>query len=139
MRRDEGALSLFVAVCALTLLALSGLVLDGGGRLLAIERADAVAQEAARAGGQQIDRGRLLAGQGYVLDHGAATSAVHTYLDLVGNTQDVTTEVTDTTVSVHLTSTYHTLLLGLIGIGTLDVQGSGSAQVVHGVTAPRGN
>ena len=131
---EAGALSIFVALCAVVLLALCGLVLDGGGRLRAIERADGLAQEAARAGGQQIDRAALLRGQGLRLDPAAADAAAEEYLDR--NHITGVPVATTTTVTVTVDTTYHTSLLGLIGLDTLTVHGVGKARLVPGVATP---
>ena len=131
---DRGTLSIFVAICATALLMLAGLVLDGGGRLRAIEHADALAQEAARAGGQQIDQAQLLQNRGLVLDQQQAVTAADDYLKGMGVTPTVTT--TATTVKVTITTTYHTSLLGLIGLDNLTVHGVGQARLVPGVNAP---
>ncbi len=48
-RRDEGSITLWVAATVLTILAVAGLVVDGGAKIRAGERADVVAGEAARA------------------------------------------------------------------------------------------
>lgn len=139
--RDQGALSIFVAICATALLLLTGIVLDAGGRLRTIERADAVAQEAARAGGQQIDQATLLQSKGIRLDQDKARKAAIDYLRdsrmthmTVKGTPVV--KVTDTEVTVSFTSTYHTSILGLLNINTIDVTGDGFAVIVPGVQAP---
>ena len=49
-RRDQGAITLWVAVTFAAILLVAGLVADGGARIRAGERADIVAGEAARAG-----------------------------------------------------------------------------------------
>ena len=48
-RRDDGSISLWVAVTFMAILAVAGLVIDGGAKIRAAERADQVAVEAARA------------------------------------------------------------------------------------------
>lgn len=48
-RRDEGSITLWVAATVLAVLAVAGLVVDGGAKIRAGERADIVAGEAARA------------------------------------------------------------------------------------------
>lgn len=136
---ERGALSIFVAICATALLMLSGLVIDGGGRLIAIEQADAVADEAARAGGQQIDRAALLQGKGIRLDPQAAQQAADAYLaaSTVGNSRVTGTSVaTDRTITVTVNATYRTTMLGLFGFGDIPVEGHGSARLVPGVTGP---
>ncbi|WP_236655675.1 TadE/TadG family type IV pilus assembly protein [Streptacidiphilus carbonis] len=131
---ERGALSIFVAICAAALLMLSGLVLDGGGRLRAIERADALADEAARAGGQQIDQAALLQGKGIRLDPRAAENAANAYLGANGVTG--TPVADDRTITVNVTMTYHTVMLSLFGFGDITVGGHGSARLVPGTTVP---
>ena len=131
---ERGALSIFVAICATALLMLSGLIIDGGGRLRAIERADAVAEEAARAGGQQIDRAALLQDKGIRLDPQAAQNAANAYLGASNVTG--TSVATDQTITVSVAMPYHTTMLGLFGIGDITVNGHGSARLVPGVTSP---
>jgi hypothetical protein len=132
---EQGTLSIFVAICATALLMLTGLVIDGGGRLRAIERADAIAQEAARAGGQKIDQATLLQGHGIRLDPRQAEAAARQYL--AANRITGTPVASTTLVTVTVTTTYHTSLLGLIGIDNLTVKGVGYARLVPGVTTPR--
>ncbi|KDN81638.1 hypothetical protein KCH_66000 [Kitasatospora cheerisanensis KCTC 2395] len=135
-RRDRGSISVMVAVTAVSLVAVVGLVLDCGGRLRAVERADALAQEAARAGGQQLDIDALRAGQGYRFDRAAAERTATAYLRGHGikgaigfpRPEDLQT------FSVTVETDYPTALLGLVGITTLPVQGHGKATLVHGIT-----
>ncbi|MFC1419563.1 pilus assembly protein TadG-related protein [Streptacidiphilus cavernicola] len=129
---EAGTLSIFVAICATMMLMLTGLVMDGGGRLRAIERADALAQEAARAGGQQIDQAALLRGQGLKLDPAAAEAAANAYLDR--NHITGTPVATTTMVTVTVDTTYRTSLLSIIGLDHLTVHGIGKARLVPGVS-----
>ena len=52
---QRGSVTVFFAVAAIGLFAMVGLVVDGGTKVKAIQRADRVAAEAARAAGQAID------------------------------------------------------------------------------------
>ncbi|WP_346342020.1 pilus assembly protein TadG-related protein, partial [Streptomyces sp. SID2563] len=52
---DRGGIAVYSAIITVALLAVIGITVDGGGKLRATERADAIAMEAARAGGQAID------------------------------------------------------------------------------------
>lgn len=52
---DRGSLSIYVAFLAPAVLALSGLVVDGGGALVAKQRAGDQAEQAARAGANAIN------------------------------------------------------------------------------------
>ncbi|MFC1432308.1 hypothetical protein ACEZDB_16800 [Streptacidiphilus sp. N1-3] len=123
-----------MAITATMLLMLTGLVLDGGGRLRAIERADALAQEAARAAGQQIDQAALLQGQGLRLDVGPAEAAASSYLAANGITGSTFQLVDNTIVKITFTTKYHTALLGLVGLDEISVQGSGQSRLVPGVS-----
>ncbi|MEV4611256.1 hypothetical protein AB0K43_01450 [Kitasatospora sp. NPDC049258] len=131
-RRDRGAISTFVAITAASLVILLGIVLDLGGRLRVMEQTDALAQEAARAAGQQLDRRALLEGRYQVLP-AEAQAAADAYLRPYNLTAHV--EFPDPgTVVVRIDSEYHTKLLSLIRIDTLPVHGTGKAVLVHGVT-----
>ncbi|MFJ8042035.1 hypothetical protein ACIRBX_16190 [Kitasatospora sp. NPDC096147] len=133
-RADEGSISIFVALCAVSLVVLVGIVLEAGGRLRAIENADALAQESARAVGQQLDEAALLSGRGYVLkgDLDAARKTADSYLEGKNVTADISFRG-DQTVVVQIRTTYRTTLLGAFRVGELDVRGQGSAGLVHGV------
>ncbi|GAA2997952.1 hypothetical protein GCM10020229_07900 [Kitasatospora albolonga] len=134
-RADEGSIALFVAICVAGLVIMVGIVLEGGGRLRAIENADARAQEAARAVGQQLDQAALLSGRGYVLkkDLDEARSVATAYLEPYGLKPADITFRGDRTVVVEIRTTYRTTLLGAMRVEELDVRGVGSAGLVHGV------
>ncbi|RKE22588.1 pilus assembly protein TadG-related protein [Streptomyces sp. TLI_171] len=134
--RDRGSISVMVAITAVSLVVVVGLVLDFGGQLRAMERADALAQEAARIGGQQLDIDRLRAGQGYHFDRQAAEDAARDYLRSRGVNGDITfpDRANTTTFSVACSTNYRTALLGVVNIDSLTVQGHGKATLVHGIT-----
>ncbi|GAA1167615.1 hypothetical protein F4556_001148 [Kitasatospora gansuensis] len=131
---DGGSIGVFVAICAAGLVLMIGVVLEAGGRLRAIETADAQAQEAARVIGQQLDETALLRGDGYLLarDVVAARSAADAYLAPSGLHAEVTF-VGGRTVVVDIRAEYRTTLLGAISVRSLEVHGRGSATLVHGV------
>lgn len=132
---DDGALSVYVAICAAALVILVGIVLDLGGRLRAVENADARAQEAARAASQQLDVDAVLQGKGYRVLAGQAQTAATTYLAPY-HLKSETRLVDDHTVEVRVTGTYTTALLGgvLPDFTHLEVHGYGKATLVHGIT-----
>ena len=78
--RERGAISVFLAVLVPGLLLIIGLAVDGGAKVAATQRANAIADEAARAGGQALDVSAALAGQVRV-DPAAAVAAAQDYLD----------------------------------------------------------
>lgn len=128
---DSGQVSAFVTVMAIAILVLTGLVLDGGLALAAKVTASGQAQSAARAGAQMIDLARYRTSGDLLLDTDQAERAAADFLAEAGASGTV--RVADDTVSVEVTATVPTQVLGLIGIGTLTVRGSGSAYARRGV------
>lgn len=127
---DRGSVSVFVAISMLGLLVLVGLVADGGAKLRATQRADAVAAEAARAGGQALDLPAAVAGQHDRVDRAVAVRAAEAYLAAAGATGSVTVSSDRTHVVVTVTDSAPTAFLGLLGIDQVTVTGSASAMLV---------
>ncbi|MFE9968234.1 pilus assembly protein TadG-related protein (plasmid) [Streptomyces sp. NBC_01724] len=136
LRRDDGGIAVFTAVCVIALLAIIGLVLDGGGKLRATERADSLALEAARAGGQALDPGAAVPGTAIRVDPQAATAAAHAYLHRAGVSGQVSMSDGGTTLTVTVADTYETKFLPVVGIGSMPVTGKASATLLHGVDQP---
>ncbi len=130
---ERGALGVFLAVLVPGLLLVIGLAVDGGAKVAATQRANAVADEAARAGGQALDVSAALTGQ-VRLDPGAAVAAAQDYLDRSGVTGTATV-VDGDSLQVDTTITEPTTFLGLVGISSMTVEGSGTADLI---TAPAG-
>jgi phage gp45-like len=128
---EEGRVSAFVVVFTIGILALAGLTLDGGLALAAKVRANGQAQAAARAGAQAIDLGVYRASGRLELVGEQAIADARSYLASVGATGTVT--VSGDTVTVTITTTQRTQLLGLIGVASLSVHGSGYAHPQRGV------
>ncbi|MBB5494685.1 pilus assembly protein TadG-related protein [Nocardiopsis metallicus] len=125
--RDEGQLTLFFAIAVVGLLLVAGLVLDGGAQLRAAQRAQAIAEEAARAGAQAVDVDALMRGEATRLDPQQARTAATAYLNTSGATGSASAGTE--TVSVEATLTEPTLFLSLIGIGELSASGSATARL----------
>ncbi|MFC9001008.1 pilus assembly protein TadG-related protein [Streptomyces rochei] len=134
--RDRGGVTVFVAVCVVVLIGIIGVAVDGGGKLRATERADHIAGEAARAGGQAIDPAAAISGESIVVRPPDAVAAAQAYLQSVGATGTVSVSADGETLTVHTTGTYATKFLPVVGIGSMPVSGHGSATLLHGVTAP---
>ncbi|WP_255459304.1 MULTISPECIES: TadE/TadG family type IV pilus assembly protein [unclassified Nocardiopsis] len=110
MRDDRGQTTAFVAVLASAFLMCLGLVYDGGGLLRSRNEAAVLAQEAARAGAQQIDWAAYRAGSDTVgLDSGAAAAAARAFLSSSGATGTVS--VSGDTVTVTSSVDYSFVLL----------------------------
>jgi Flp pilus assembly protein TadG len=136
---DRGGVTVFVAVCVLALIGIIGVAVDGGGTMRATERADYIAGEAARAGGQAIDPAQAISGKAIVVDPQDAQAAAQAYLQSVGATGTVSVSADGTTLTVTVDGSYTTKFLPVVGIGSMPVRGHGKATLLHGVTAPEGN
>ncbi len=135
---ERGSLSLFFVVAALALLVTVGLVVDGGGKIRALQRADAVAAEAARAGGQAIVESRAVRGQGAVTDPVRARGAAEDYLAAAGVTGTVTV-LDGTRLQVETSVGYDPVFLDLVGVGTQTATGAAEVrlvQVLNGEVTP---
>jgi Flp pilus assembly protein TadG len=125
---DRGAIALFVVVFTVALLAAVGLVVDGGGKVRALQRADQAAREAARAGSQMLDVPSAVRGAGVRIAPAAAARAARAYLDAAG--VEGTVSVQGNGVQVSTRVTYRPVFLGVAGIGPLTVTGSAFARPI---------
>lgn len=128
---DAGSLSVFVAVLAVALFALVGLVIDAGRAVSARRAATDEAEQAARAGAGQLSIDALRSGQ-ISVDVTAAVRAANAYLVAVGQTGTVA--VVGNTVTVRIEEVEPTVMLGIVGIHRIGISASASATSVHGVT-----
>lgn len=135
-RDDHGTLTLFVVVIALSLMMFIGLVVDGGGRVRALQRANTAADEAARAGGQMITESTATRGDGARLDAVKARIAAQQYLAVAGVEGRANLD-NGTTLRVRTTATYRPVFLGLIGIGEMTMEGESTVRLVQGVEGNR--
>ncbi|MFF3088760.1 pilus assembly protein TadG-related protein [Streptomyces nojiriensis] len=136
LRGDDGGIAVYTAIVVVALLGIIGLAIDGGGKLRATERADAVAMEAARAAGQAIDPAAAVNGEGIRVDPEAAQAAAYAYLSRTGSQGTVGLSADRGQLTVTVQGVYSTKFLSIVGIGTLSVSGHGSARLLHGVTQP---
>jgi hypothetical protein len=125
---EEGAVSLFVIVLVAALIAAIGLVVDGGGKIRALERADEAAREAARAGSQMLDVPAAVRGESVDVDPGAAGRAARAYLAAAGI--EGTVSVSGAFVTVSTRVVYQPVFLGFVGAGAIAVTGEASARPV---------
>ena len=129
-RGERGAAAPLVAVMLLGLLALAALVIDGG--LLFAERRDlqGLADGAARAGAMAIDEDLLRATGAVRLDPTSARAAAERYLEAAGVAGTVQIDADTLSVTVDLQERRPTLMMGLLGMRTVDV-------AAHAVARPR--
>jgi hypothetical protein len=135
LRDDQnGRVTAFVVIIVTAVLMFAGLVLDGGLALAAKVRAIGEAQEAARSGAQEIDLAAYRADGTLRLEPQQANTAAHNYLAAAGHTGTVS--IVGNTVTVSVTVSQPTQLLGLVGIGSITVIGTGQAEPRQAVQTP---
>ena len=129
-RTQSGSVTAFVASITVALVAVAGLVVDGGyllaGRRAALDEAEA----AARAGAQAVDQDGLRSGGPLSLRVDEARQRVADYLARSGHDGDA--EVSGDTVTVRVRRSQRLTILGLFGVGPVVIKASGKA---HGVQA----
>ena len=108
---EAGQASAFVICTLATVIACLGLVWDAGGMLIQRGRASSIADEAARAGAQQLDLLALRATGQRRLDPDAAASAAEDYLAQAG--AQGSTDVQGTTITVTARLPYTSQILPL--------------------------
>ena len=116
------------------LVALAGIVVDGGAKLTGDENAAAVAQEAARAGATTVDVSSAYSTGAFVVDEQGALAAARSYLAAAGYYRYTVSTVGDSAIEVSVTITEPTRFLSLIGIGSFTCTGTAIASLVTGVT-----
>jgi Flp pilus assembly protein TadG len=134
LRRDDGTLTLFTAITAIGLLAALGFIVDAGQKLQVGQQARAIAEEAARAGAEQVNRSTAYAHGGpFTTDPAAAATAARAYLAASGHTGTVTI-TDDRTIRVTVTVTEPAVFTTIIGISRLSSTQSASANLVQGIS-----
>lgn len=138
--RDRGSVTLMLAALGVALIALAGIVIDGGVKLRAAENANAVAQEAARAGAGMVNQSTAYSTGTFVVDQAQAIAAARAYLATArvhGTiTQSTVTAQGREAIRVTVTVTEPTIVLSIIGISSMSSPGTATASLVTGVTGP---
>jgi hypothetical protein len=131
----RGALSPAVAILAVMIFTLAGLVIDGGRQLGARSRAVGYAQEAARVGAATI---QLNNAEAKIDTAKAATTIAAFCAQVSSNDPAVTscapTKLTEEQVDIRVAIDNKTTFLGLIGKTNLKASGIGTAHPEQGVT-----
>jgi Flp pilus assembly protein TadG len=121
---ERGSVLPFTAVVVAALVACAGLAVDGGRILAARRDATAIAAAAARRGSQELAFADLADGRA-AIDPARATAVAEAYLASAGVTGSVA--ATPQEVSVTVTVTTSTVVLGAFGIGSKSVTATRSA------------
>jgi Flp pilus assembly protein TadG len=141
--RERGSITLMLAALSVALIALAGIVIDGGAKLRAAENADAVAQEAARAGAGIVNQSTAYSTGTLIIDQSQAIAAARAYLAAAATAYlphgrllgTVAAQGRDS-IRVTVTVTEPTSVLSIIGIDSMRSTGGATAELVTGVTGP---
>lgn len=128
--RDRGAATLWFAVLGLAALACLGLVVDYGGAVTAKQRAQLVADEAARAAGQSVVKPLGVRGEAVIVDPVGAQAAAQDYLRRA-RVQGQVVPVAPRVLSVSTQTTYTPVVLSIIGMGPQQVTGQATVNLNH--------
>jgi len=134
---DRGSAALWLAITMVGLLAMAGLVLDGGAAIGARERAADVAQQAARAGADALSAGGVFSASGgsnaLAANPTAATAAASSVLTGEGVTDfHISVQGTVVVVTAHVSKP--TALLSAVGVDTVGGRATEQAQALLGTT-----
>lgn len=135
-RGEDGSITAFVVIFMIAILAVAGLVVDGGYLLAARREAANVAESAARAGAQALDIRGARTESGARLDPVAAAQRAEDYLRVAGYRGTV--QVRGERVRVRVTITRRMTLLGVVGVTDATVAADGEAVAVRAVSAGSG-
>lgn len=133
--RERGTITLMLLVMFVTLLALAGIVIDGGAKLAQAENANAIAQEAARAGAGMVNQSKALATGLFTVEQAEALAAARQYLARAGYRGTAAPDGPDG-IRVTVTVIAPTHVLSIIGIDSMKSTGSATASLATGVTGP---
>jgi len=140
---ERGSITLMLAALSVALIALAGIVIDGGVKLRAAENADAIAQEAARAGAGIVNQSTAYSTGTFVVDQSQAITAARAYLAAAahggmadGSVRGAVAAQGRDSIRVTVTVTEPTSVLSIIGIDSMSSTGAATASLVTGVTGP---
>jgi Flp pilus assembly protein TadG len=131
--RERGALMFWVVPIMIGLIAMLGLIVDGGNAIAARERAADVAQQAARAGADTLSPAALHASDPTDLtaDPGAVRAAAQRVLATAG-ISNPTVVVTGESVTVSVTVHEKTQILSAFGLNDVSGSATSTATALHG-------
>lgn len=126
---EQGSVSSWLITGAFVMILGVGIAVDLTGQVHAQTRANNVASQAARAGGQQLAGSTMLHGDAPQVDPQQAAEAARRHLALEGMLGSV--RVRGDVVMVDTTATYETKFLSIIGLGTMEATGYGESRSVR--------
>lgn len=133
---DRGSFTVYAIASMTMFVIIIGLVVDGGGQIRNLQRADTAAQEAGRAAGQAVNPVVVTRGDGGQINPGAAAVAARFYLAAAG-VHGTVTVTGATTLQITTTTSYSPVFLGIIGVGALPASGTAQVQLVRALGGQR--
>lgn len=134
LRQDAGAATVWMVFATVIVLAVAGLVFDGGALISTKRRAMNDAEEAARAGAQAIDVNSVLTSSGPHLDPTIAVAQAQAFLAATGANGTAIADADSVTVTV--TRTQSMTFLQVFGLGDRTVTGTATARPRQGFAGP---
>lgn len=132
-RHEDGAAAAIIVLFTIALVSVAGLVIDGGYALAAQRRALGIAEQASRAGADQLADAALRNGEVQV-DAVRAHAAARAYLANVGATGTVAVDGAEVRVTV--TVRQETTLLSAVGVDALTVSATAWATSIDEDSRP---
>jgi hypothetical protein len=134
---ERGSVSVMAPVLIASVMAVLGLAFDGGAAITAHERAIGVAEQAARAGAQQVSIASVRSATGtYRLVPDAASGAARSFLrraGVSGGRVQVRHDATGDFVEVTVPWTHPAVFGRLLGLREFTGTGTARARLCHGV------
>ncbi len=130
---DVGAVSVIVLLLAGAMFGLAGLVWDGGRAITARQHAADLAEQAARAGANDLDLAALRTTGTDSLDVPRAIADACHYVQVAAPGSGCEATASGDAVTVRVTTHTPTALLGIVGLSSLTTHGYATASAVRGV------
>jgi Flp pilus assembly protein TadG len=130
---DAGAVTVILLLLAGAFFGFAGLVWDGGRAITARQHAADLAEQAARAGADELDLAAVRGQDADAIDTPRAIADACRYVRVTTPGAECVATATSTAVTVLVTTRTPTVLLGLAGLSSLTTRGSATASAVHGV------
>jgi uncharacterized membrane protein len=138
VREESGSVAPLTVVMILGLLAVAALVVDGGVLFAARRDLQGLADGAARAGAMAVDIETLRDTERVRLDPEEAEEAARLYLAAAGFRGASIIDADILRVTVHLTETRSTVMMGLLGVRSVGVEAHAVGRPRTGIDRPEG-
>lgn len=132
--RERGSVSPFILILMPALVGLAGLAYDGGMLFAGRREANILAAAAARAGTNDLDETSIYEGDPVMAGSAPGSATGFAYAHGAGTANAIVIDPKH--LKVEVTRQVNLTFLGIVGLGTQTVSGTGTSHVVPGVTAP---